>query len=320
MSALPSTPAPAAPVVDPLPLGFVGLGQMGQPIALRLAAAGQPFFVTTRTRARAEPLLAAGAVWCDSPAEVAKRVGKGLLFVMLPEAKDTRRVLSGRRGILRRAAPGLLVVDLSTVAPEESRATAALLAEHQIAYVDCPVGGSVDAAEGGRLLVFAGGSGPDLDRAEPYLLRFGQRVERMGPIGSGAAAKLTNNLLTISHIALLGEALAFGQALGLERGKLLGVLAGGGGRSVMLDAKREMIERGEFPAKFRLSLALKDAKLIEKAGRASGRNFLFAPAVRKSYALAAHEGHAAEDFAAVVLTSGAKPSAPPTPLAPDPPA
>ncbi|MCI4346763.1 MAG: NAD(P)-dependent oxidoreductase [Thermoplasmata archaeon] len=308
VAAPPLAASPAAPSSDLV--GFIGLGQMGQPIAARLLGAGVPLAVTSRTQARSEPLVAAGAHWCASPAEVASKVGAGVLFVMVPEAKDTRKVLAGRRGLLKRAQPGLLVVDLSTVAPEESRATAALLTEHQVAYADCPVGGSVDAAAAGRLLVFAGGSTTDLDRAEPLLLRFAERVERMGPVGMGAATKLANNLLGMGNLALLGEALAFGEALGLDRRQLLGALARGGGRSAMLEAKRDQIERQEYAPRFRLSLALKDAKLIEKAARAANRPLLLAPPVRKSYERAAKEGRGAEDFAAVVESARSRPATP----------
>ncbi|MCI4363338.1 MAG: NAD(P)-dependent oxidoreductase [Thermoplasmata archaeon] len=303
-----TAPAPSAALT-----GFVGLGQMGQPIAARLLASGVPLAVTSRTRARSEPLVASGAHWCESPAEVASKVGAGVVFVMVPESKDTRKVLTGRRGLLKRAQPGLLVVDLSTVSPEECRATAALLNERQVAYADCPVGGSVDAAEAGRLLVFAGGSDADLDRAQPLLLRFAQGVERMGPVGMGEATKLANNLLTLGHVALIGEALAFGEALGLDRRRLLTALAGGGGRSAMLEAKREMIERGEYAPKFRLSLALKDAKLIEKAARVANRPLLLAPPIRKAYDRASKEGRGAEDFAAVVESVRRRPVVPSTP-------
>ncbi|HEV2448819.1 MAG TPA: NAD(P)-dependent oxidoreductase, partial [Thermoplasmata archaeon] len=206
-------------------VGFVGLGRMGLPIATRLHAAGYRLFVTSRTREKAAPLLDAGATWCDSPREVAEAVGMGLLFVMLPESKDTARVLSGRRGVLKGASAGLLIVDLSTSAPEESRAPAALLSEHSVLYADCPVGGSVDAAEKGTLSVFAGGGPAELDRAEPALRAFASQVERMGPVGSGSAMKLTNNLLTTGQLVLLGETLALGESMGLARERLLSILA-----------------------------------------------------------------------------------------------
>lgn len=297
------------------PVGFVGLGRMGLPIATRLHSAGYRMFVSSRTREKAAPLVEAGATWCESPRAVAEAVGMGLLFVMLPESKDTARVLSGRRGVLKGASAGLLVVDLSTSAPEESRAHAALLAERSVLYADCPVGGSVDAAEKGTLTVFAGGGPAELDRAEPALRTFASTVERMGPVGAGSAMKLTNNLLTTGQLVLLGESLALGESMGLARDRLLAILSGGGGRSAMFEAKRPMLQAGEYPPRFRLGLARKDAKLIERAAKRNGLELLLAPANRRAYDRAVAAGLGDMDFAAVVEPLRPKPAAP-TPAAP----
>jgi 3-hydroxyisobutyrate dehydrogenase-like beta-hydroxyacid dehydrogenase len=299
-------------------VGFVGLGRMGAPIAGRLLASGYRLYVTSRTREKAAPLVDAGATWCENPKEVAENVGMGLLFLMLPEAKDTGRVLSGRSGVLRRASAGLLVLDLSTSAPEECRAHAALLAERSVLYADCPVGGSVDAAEKGTLTVFAGGGPAELDRAEPALRTFAAQVERMGAVGSGAAMKLTNNLLTTGQLVLLGEALALGESMGLPRERLLSVLQSGGGRSALFEAKRPMLEAGEYPARFRLTLARKDAKLIERAAKRNGLDLLLAPAARRAYDRAVDAGLGEADFAAVVEPLRPKPAAPSPPTPPSP--
>ncbi|MGB6501240.1 MAG: NAD(P)-dependent oxidoreductase [Thermoplasmata archaeon] len=284
---------------DARPVGFIGLGRMGIPIARRLIARGIPLVLHNRTAGKAEELLALGARWADSPAAVARAVDGGVVFTLLTDGRALRSVLFGRRGIARGARPGTLVVDLSTIAPEESRTVAARLAARTIGFVDAPLGGSTAAAAEGKLLVFAGGPASEFERARPLLAAFGRRVEHLGPVGAGTSMKLVNNLLTIAHVALAGEALALAGALGLDRERTIDLLLDGGGQSRMLEGKREAFSRREYPPAFLLALAAKDLGLIEKAARSAGGRVPLAHAVRRAAEQSAAAGRSGQDFSAM---------------------
>ncbi|HTP53657.1 MAG TPA: NAD(P)-dependent oxidoreductase [Thermoplasmata archaeon] len=292
---------PTAPAASPV--GFVGLGRMGSPIARRLLDRGVPLVVHNRSRPKAEELLALGARWAETPAALAREVDGGVVFTLLTDAKAVRAVLFGRTGLARGARPGTLVVDLSTVAPAESRALAARLVERGIGFVDAPLGGSVAAATGGTLLVYAGGAAADIDRARPLLSIFARRVEALGGVGAGTSMKLVNNLLTVAHVALAAEALALAGGLGLDRERVLDLLLDGGGQSRMLADKREAFSRRDYPARFTLALAAKDLGLIDRTARDVGGSVPLAHALRRWAQAAARSGLAEKDLSALLEAS-----------------
>lgn len=311
--------APATPNA-----GLIGVGAIGGGVARCLLRQHVPLRLWNRSRSRAEPLVAAGAQWAEHPKALAAALGPGgVLFTALPEARDVGRVLFGRRGAVAGASRGLLVVNLSTVAPDQSRDLAARLAERGVGLLDVPVGGSADAAESGELILYVGGEDRDFDRALPLLRTFSRRIERMGPVGAGSAMKLANNLLTVGILEMSAEAIELGSALGLDRARVVEVLLAGGARSVMLERKREPLLRHEYPPAFRLALARKDLKLIERAGHEVHQPLPVTHAARRVFDRAMNEGRGDLDFAAVAetvrgLRTEARtrgPGGPPDPLA-----
>lgn len=294
-------PDVAPAVVPPVAatVGWVGLGMMGLPIADRLVSAGVPLVVFNRTRTKAEPLLARGARWAFTPKDLGRAVGAGVVFLLLSDARAVRAVLFGRNGLAKGLSRGGLVVDLSTIAPAESRAVAADLERAGLAFVDAPLGGSVDVARSGRLLVFAGGRADDVTRARPLLDRFARRVEHLGNVGAGTGAKLVNNLLTLATVALDAEALALAERLGLDRRRMLDLLLDGGGRSAMLEGKRGAFQERAYPAAFKLALAAKDLGLIERTARDVGAGARLAREARRLADEALRAGLADADYSAM---------------------
>lgn len=288
----PSTPAPEF-------VGFIGLGMMGAPLAERLRARGYPLVVYNRTREKAEPLLAAGARLAFTPRDVGRAATAKVVFTLLSEAKALDRVLFGRNGLARGLGAGSLVVDLSTVAPAQSRAFAEKLAAIGVHFVDAPLGGSVEAARNGRLIVFVGGAEEDVARARPFLEQFGRRIEHLGPVGAGTSMKLVNNLLTISYVALAGEALALAEGFGLDRRRTIDLLLDGGGYSRLFEQKRVAFEERRYPVQFRLRLAEKDLRLLGHAAHAAGREAALAHEAGRLVTEAVRAGHGEEDFASV---------------------
>jgi glyoxylate/succinic semialdehyde reductase len=298
----------------PAPVGFVGLGMMGGRLAARLARAGDPLVVTNRSIEKASPVVAAGARAVPKPRAVGEADGRGVVLTMLSDGLALERAVFGRSGLAGGLEAGSLVIDLSTVRPEETRAFAERLARTGIQFLDAPVGGSVDAAEAGSLIFYVGGDPIQLERARPLLVHLGHEIQHLGPVGQGSAMKLVNHHLTIGNIAPLAEALAFGERLGIERPKLLELLGRGGGRSAMLERKRSQLLDRKYDPQFRLALALKDLFLVERSGRAAETPTRLTREARRLLEEAVDQGHAEEDFSAVLEAAIARsgPRAPPT--------
>ncbi|HYB63036.1 MAG TPA: NAD(P)-dependent oxidoreductase [Thermoplasmata archaeon] len=299
------------------PIGFVGLGTMGGPMAARLLAAGYPLVVTNRTRERAEPLLSAGASWAASPREVGRAASGQVVFVMVTDVRAVRAVLFGRDGVASGAGPGTLVVNTSTIAPEESRSVAERLARRAIRYLEAPVAGSRDAAARGELLILTGGSDGDLATAAPLLARIGARVEHLGPVGSAASMKLVNNLVMVATLAADAEALVLGEALGLAPGRVIDLLLAGGGESKVLAAKREAFLRRDYSVRFKLALAEKDLRLVARTAREAGVRTPIGREADRLAVEAMRAGHGEEDLAVLLEAArGRREAVRPAPVTP----
>ena len=280
-------------------VGFSGLGRMGLPLAERLIRSGVPVVAYNRTRAKAEALSSVGARWVATPRDLARSIGKGITFLMLTDGKAVRSVLFGRAGYARSALPGGLIVNMSTIDPEESRSVSTRLAERGIHYVDAPVSGSVDQVVRGEAVFFVGGEEPEVGRTRPLLERMGRKVEPMGPVGAGNAAKLVNNLLTIGITALSAEALVLAEAFHLDRARMVDVLREAGGSSAMLERKSPNFLARKYLAQFTTTLARKDLKLVEKAAAREGRSLKMTREARKLVEEAIALGHGEDDFSSV---------------------
>ena len=278
-------------------IAFLGLGQMGQPMAARLLQAGHHVTVWNRTAEKAAPLAKEGAVVASTPAEAGAGVDVAITMVATPEALE--QVVQGEEGLARALGPGQILIDMSTVGPETVRSIADRLPAG-VAMVDAPVRGSVPQATEGRLDVYVGGTDEDFERVRPILESFGT-VRHIGGLGSGAAIKLVVNLALGAAIVALGESLALGESFSLSRGILLDVLAdtpiGPAVRS-----KRANIESGRYPPNFKLRHGAKDLRLVTDAADAAGLDLKLARATGEWLDQAAQRGAADLDYSAVVAT------------------
>lgn len=200
-------------------IGFAGLGRMGQAMAGRLLDAGFPLVVHNRTPARAEALLARGAAWADSPADLAEQAD--LVLTILTDDRAVEAVYLGERGLLAGACGGRLLVEMSTIRPATIHRLRPLVEARGARLLDAPVSGTVEPARQGQLLVMVGGAAEDLERARPALAVLGRRVEHLGPSGAGTTMKLALNMPMAIFWAALGEAMAMGARLGLDRARML---------------------------------------------------------------------------------------------------
>lgn len=286
-------------------IGFLGLGEMGTPMASRLLSAGHDLVVWNRTTERTVHLAQESATVASSPAKAA--AGRDFVITMLATPEALEQVLFGTAGLAPALSPSQVLIDMSTVGPDEVRSVAARLPKGA-SLVDAPVRGSVPLAASGRLEVFVGATDENYDRVRPILEVFG-KVRHTGGPGSGAAMKLVANLALGAAIVTLGEALSLGESLALKRDVLLDVLADSP-IGPIVKAKRANVESGQFAPTFKLRHAAKDLRLVTDAATARGRELKQARANRAWLDEAADRGGADLDFSAVVATiSGEEPSA-----------
>ena len=276
-------------------LAFLGLGQMGTPMAARLLDAGHDLTVWNRTSAKTEPLVDQGATAAASPA--AAVAGADAVITMLADPQALEQVLFADDGVVGALRPGQWLIDMSTVGPDTIRSIGRRMPE-EVTLVDAPVRGSVPEATAGRLIIFVGATRAAFENVEPLLAALGTPHHVGGP-GAGAAAKLVANLTLGVAITAVGEALALGGTLGLDRATVLDVLAATPiGATAM--SKRPNIEAGTYPPSFKLRHALKDLRLV--AETADGKKLELTAAARDWLERAADDGAADLDISAVVAT------------------
>lgn len=275
-------------------VAFLGLGQMGAPMAGRLLQAGHGLTVWDLVPGSGAALVLRGAELAPSPA--AACLGADFIITMLPDPEALESVAFGAAGIAPSLTPGQTVVEMSTVGPAAARSLRARLAP--IATVDAPVLGSVPEAEAGQLSIFVGGSSADFELVRPVLESLG-RPRHVGGPGIGAATKLAVNVTIVAAMAVIGEALAIGGALGVSREVLLDSLVDSplGG---LAKRKRALIEAGEFPPQFKLRLAAKDIRLVDSAATSAGLRTPVTGAVHQWLEEAERAGAGGLDFAALV--------------------
>jgi HAD superfamily hydrolase (TIGR01450 family) len=278
-------------------VAVVGVGAMGSHIALRLLDTGHEVLVWNRSPERLAPLLARGATAVSTPREAASR--SQTLITMLAGPKALRKVSEGAGGIAAGSHPDLVVVEMSTVGPPAVRRLAALLGP-ELRLLDAPVLGSIAEAESGTLTIFAGGAADVVDRVEPLLAALGM-VLRVGPLGAGAAAKLVANAALLGTLAVLGESLALAEGLELTPEAAATVLAS---TPLAEQARRRLplIEAGEYPRRFALSLAHKDADLIIAASETAAVEVPALAAARSWLVAAEAEGRGDADYTAMLAT------------------
>ena len=239
-------------------VAFLGLGAIGTPMAARLAKTHE-LVVWNRTRARATEFAAStSAQAVDTPREAAAFAD--VVLTCLPTSAEVEALLEGPDGLLAGLRRGALFLDCTSGDPASSRRIAARLAEAGVAFADAPVSGGVNGAEAGTLTVMVGGSEALVERARPVLEAFGQRIECMGPVGSGHAMKAVNNALLGVNIVAFGEGLSALVKAGVPAAKAVEVLNASSGRSFVSEfLVPERVLSGAWPKTFRLALLHKDA-------------------------------------------------------------
>ena len=279
-------------------IGFIGLGIMGSRMAANLQKHGHSLLVFNRTREKAEPLIAKGAEWADSPAGLALHAE--VIFTMLAHPDAVEEAALGEHGFLRYPQPSQMWIDCSTVNPSFSRKMAAKAKGRGVGFLDAPVTGSKGQAELAKLTFWVGGERSDLEACRPLLECMGNKVIHCGGQGMGTSLKMVMNQLLGTAMAAFAEGLVLGESLGLSRKVLFEALIGAPATAPFLALKRERIESGNYePADFPLRWLQKDLHLAALSAYEAGAAMPLTNAAKELYRLAIRDGRGGEDFSVV---------------------
>ncbi|MBI2913103.1 MAG: 2-hydroxy-3-oxopropionate reductase [Chloroflexi bacterium] len=243
----------------PEPIGFIGLGIMGRPMARNLLRAGYPLTIWNRSRPGIDELARDGAQPAENARAVAQR--SDIVITMVGDSPDVEQVALGPGGISEGAHPGLVHIDMSTISPEVTRAIAARLSAAGVDMLDAPVSGGEQGAINATLSIMAGGKEQVFERCRPVLEALGKKLVYCGPHGSGQVVKLCNQIIVGLNNLAVCEALVFAARAGVEPRRMLEAVGAGAGSSwAVLNLAPKMLER-DFRPGFKVAHQQKDLRL-----------------------------------------------------------
>jgi 3-hydroxyisobutyrate dehydrogenase len=266
---MPGTAIPPTPgrIGEKIPLGWIGLGSMGIPMASRLASAGFPLFVYNRTPK--SPVGYGPLTLCQTPAEVASL--SRILFVMVTDGIASSNIFRGKGGLLEADLRDTIVVNMTTESPEEAVREAEEVGKAGGTYFDIPVSGSVVPAQKGELLLLAGGDSSLEPFLKPALSVLGSGIKWMGPVGSGMKTKLVLNALLAAHMRDLAESILLAEFLGLSRREMSEVILDSPLATPFYRIKVRNILEENFKKAFSVALMAKDLTLLSLECRERGK-------------------------------------------------
>ena len=287
-------------------IGFIGLGNMGAPMAHNLLKAGHQLSVFDLNAAAVENLVGAGALPVDSPTAIAQGNAE-LIITMLPAAAHVKSVYLGANGLIAHSRAGVMLIDCSTIDPHSAREVAKAASEHGNPMLDAPVSGGTGGAAAGTLTFMVGGSDADFDRAQPILAAMGKNIVHCGAAGNGQVAKVANNMLLGISMIGVAEAMALGVSLGMDAKTLAGVINTSSGRCWSSDTYNPFpgvldnvpSSRG-YSGGFGSDLMLKDLGLATEAAKQVRQPVILGALAQQLYQSFSAQGHGGLDFSAII--------------------
>jgi 2-hydroxy-3-oxopropionate reductase len=249
-------------------IAFVGLGIMGQPMAVHLQNAGFDVCGVNRSPERTKPLVEADGRAETTIAEAVK--GADVVAVMVPDSPDVEQVLAGEGGVFENAPAGSLIIDFSSIRPDVAASLAEQARGKGFRMLDAPVSGGEAGAKGAALSIMVGGQADDFAEAEPIFNAVGKTIVHVGPSGAGQTVKAANQLIVAVNIEVVAEALVFLEAHGVDTEAAFEVLGGGLAGSKVLEQKTPNMLGRTFDPGFRIDLHHKDMGIVTSAAREAG--------------------------------------------------
>ena len=278
-------------------VGFIGLGNMGNPMAANILAAGYELTVHDVRRETGKNLEDAGARWAASPKDLASQ--SDVVLSSLPGPKEVEAVVLGEEGVFAGLEEGSGYIDTSTNAPATMRRIAEIGKSRGFHVLDAPISGGVFGAQDGSLTVFAGGEHEDFDRFRPLLESIGEKVVHMGPTGSGNVTKLVNNLMMYINFVGACEGMAIGARAGIDLRALLYAILPSMGQSRILERTMRLFIEGES-IQSSAELAAKDMRLGVELGKELDATLPVGELVKDVITQFRDGGHAEEDFTEII--------------------
>jgi len=286
-------------------IGFIGLGNMGLPMALNLLKAGHAVTGFDMSQTQVDKLVTAGGKAAANVAVAA--TGAEIVVTMLPAGKNVREVYLSEKGVLGAVDAGTLLIDSSTIDVESARAVAQAAEKEGLGMLDAPVSGGVGGAQAGTLTFMVGGSVDSFTRAKPILENMGKTVVHAGGAGNGQAAKICNNMILGVSMIAVSEAFVLAEKLGLDAQKLFDIASKSSGQCWSLTSYCPVpgpvptapSNRG-YQAGFTAAMMLKDLKLSQEAARAGGAATKLGAEATAIYENYVSDGHAGQDFSGIV--------------------
>jgi 3-hydroxyisobutyrate dehydrogenase len=284
-------------------IGFIGLGNMGLPMAQNLIKAGHQIEGVDLNPASIEKLKASGGVAVETPKIAAARCD--VVITMLPAGKHVREVYLGAGGIVDNANPGTLLIDCSTIDVDTARAVAAAAEARGLLMIDAPVSGGVGGATAGTLTFMVGGSPQAVTRAQSILEKMGKTIVHAGGAGNGQAAKICNNMILGISMIAVSEAFVLAEKLGLDHQKLFDISSKSSGQCWSMTTYCPVPgpvptspANRDYQPGFTAAMMLKDLRLAQDAAKAAGAKTQLGADAERIYSAYAGSGEAERDFSA----------------------
>ncbi|MCK9915136.1 3-hydroxyisobutyrate dehydrogenase [Microbacteriaceae bacterium K1510] len=286
-------------------IGFIGLGNMGLPMAQNLIKAGHQVEGVDVNPASVEKLKAAGGTGVEMAKVAAARAD--VVITMLPSGKEVRDLYLGPNGIIENANPGTLLIDCSTIDVETARAVAREAETHDLLMIDAPVSGGVGGASGGTLTFMVGGPTQAFVRAQSILEKMGKTIVHAGGAGNGQAAKICNNMILGISMIAVSEAFVLAEKLGLEHQKLFDIASKSSGQCWSLTSYCPVPgpvptspANRDYQPGFTAAMMLKDLKLSQEAAKTAGAPTELGANAAKLYSQYVESGEAGRDFSGII--------------------
>lgn len=275
-------------------LGWIGLGNMGVPIANNLLKNGNPLIVYNRTAEKTKSLVQGGAKTAESPEQLAAQAD--IIFTMVSDDQAVKDIYLGDKGILSHVQKGKLLIDMSTVSPDTSKQIAKSCVEKGVGFLDAPVSGSVKPAQDATLIILVGGKAEDYNRAKPLFEQIGKLSLHLGDNGAGGSAKLAINYLLGVNLQGLAETVLFAQRHGIDVKDMLTIINESACGNGITKMKSGSILNHQFPAAFALKHLAKDLRLAKE----QGMDMPLSDPLNNTFQSAMQKGLGEEDVMAVI--------------------
>ncbi len=287
-------------------IGFIGLGNMGNPMVRNLAKAGHELVIFDVVSEAVKKLSGPGIQAATSLSEVAGS-GAALIITMLPAAVHVKAVYQGADGLLATVPSGTLLIDSSTIDPHTAREVATAAGRQGNAMLDAPVSGGTGGAEAGTLTFMVGGDAKAFEQARPVLQNMGRNIVHCGPSGNGQVAKVANNMLLAISMIGVAEAMSLGVSLGMDAPTLAGIINASSGRCWSSDTynpypgvlENVPASRG-YSGGFGTDLMLKDLGLATEAAKLARQPVILGAVAQQLYQSFSAQGNGTLDFSAII--------------------